>query len=84
MKSKLKIIIPTGIALIAISLAFIRFAPTKAVDIGTMISTAQQYLTEQKYEQAIAEFCNGKLSKETDIWLSYKEDYYVYSGKNIY
>ncbi len=58
MKSKLKIIIPVGIALIAIALAFvfIRFAPTKTTDIGTMISTAQQYLTEQKYEQAIAEF----------------------------
>ena len=59
MKSKLKIIIPIGIAVIAIALAFvlIRFAPTKAsVDIGTMISTAQQYLTEQKYEQAVAEF----------------------------
>ena len=58
MKSKLKIIIPIGIALIAIALAFvfIRFAPTKSTDIGTMISTAQQYLTEQKYEQAIAEF----------------------------
>ncbi len=58
MKSKLKIIIPVGIALIAIALAFvfIRFAPTKSTDIGTMISTAQQYLTEQKYEQAIAEF----------------------------
>ena len=58
MKSKLKIIIPIGIALIAIALAFvfIRFAPTKTTDIGTMISTAQQYLTEQKYEQAIAEF----------------------------
>ena len=58
MKSKLKIIIPIGIALIAIALAFvfIRFAPAKTTDIGTMISTAQQYLTEQKYEQAIAEF----------------------------
>ena len=58
MKSKLKVIIPIGIALIAIALAFvfIRFAPTKSTDIGTMISTAQQYLTEQKYEQAIAEF----------------------------
>ena len=58
MRSKLKIIIPIGIALIAIALAFvfIRFAPTKSTDIGTMISTAQQYLTEQKYEQAIAEF----------------------------
>ena len=59
MKSKLKIIIPIGIAVIAIALAFvfIRFAPTKeSVDIGTMISTAQQYLTEQKYEQAVAEF----------------------------
>ena len=58
MKSKLKIIIPIGIALIAIVLAFvfIRFAPAKTTDIGAMISTAQQYLTEQKYEQAIAEF----------------------------
>ena len=58
MKSKLKVIIPIGIALIAIALAFvfIRFAPTKSTDIGAMISTAQQYLTEQKYEQAIAEF----------------------------
>ena len=58
MKSKLKKIIPIGIALIAIALAFvfIRFAPAKTTDIGTMISTAQQYLTEQKYEQAIAEF----------------------------
>ena len=58
MRSKLKIIIPIGIALIAIALAFvfIRFAPTKSTNIGTMISTAQQYLTEQKYEQAIAEF----------------------------
>ena len=58
MRSKLNIIIPIGIALIAIALAFvfIRFAPTKTTDIGAMISTAQQYLTEQKYEQAIAEF----------------------------
>ena len=59
MKNKLKIIIPIGIAVIAIALAFvfIRFAPTKAsVDIGTMISTAQQYVTEQKYEHAVAEF----------------------------
>ena len=55
---KSKIIIPIGIAIIviALSLIFTRFAPTKTTDVGTMISTAQQYLTEQKYEQAIAKF----------------------------
>ncbi len=57
MKTKLKIIIPI-IAVICIALAFIfiRFRPAEKADINAVLITAQQYLTEQKYEQAAAEF----------------------------
>ena len=58
MKTKLKIIIPIGIAIIAIALAFvfIRCTPSQKADIKSIINTAQQYITEQKFEQAIAQF----------------------------
>lgn len=58
MKTKLKIIIPTIIAIAAVIIAAlcIKFTPNETADLDSLISTAQKYLTEQKYEQAIAEF----------------------------
>ncbi len=59
MKTKSKIIIPAVTAVIAIILAFvlISFSPAEqAVDITSMLSTGQKYLSEFNYEQAIAEF----------------------------
>ncbi len=58
MRSKLKIIIPIIIAVIAVIIAAvcIRFTPSETTDISSLVSTAQKYLIEQNYEQAIAEF----------------------------
>lgn len=58
MKTKLKIIIPAAIAVIAVIIAVvcISFTPSETVDITSLVSTAQKYLVEQNYEQAIAEF----------------------------
>ena len=58
MKSKLKVIIPAAIAVIAIILAAvcIKFTPSETADISSLVSTAQKYLIENNYEQAIAEF----------------------------
>ncbi|MBQ5320059.1 MAG: tetratricopeptide repeat protein [Oscillospiraceae bacterium] len=60
MKSKLKIIIPVAVAVIAIiaAIIFIRFSSDDANKISKMLDTAQKYLVEQNYEQAIAEFEN--------------------------
>ncbi len=58
MKSKLKIIIPIIVAVIAIIIAalMINFTSDNGVNISSLIETAQNYLNENKYEQAIAEF----------------------------
>ena len=58
MKTKLKIIIPTIIAIAAvITAAFcITFTPNASQNIEEMLSTAQKYLVEQNYEQAVIEF----------------------------
>ena len=58
MKSKFKIIMPicVAVAVIILAFVFIRFKTEQKENIGAMISTAQQYLTEQNYEQAITEF----------------------------
>ena len=58
MKNKLKIIIPIAIAVIAIIIAAftIRFNGGDSVDIRSMMSTAQKYLVENNYEQAIMEY----------------------------
>ena len=58
MRSKFKIIMPicVAVAVIILAFVFIRFKTEQKENIGAMISTAQQYLTEQKYEQAIAKF----------------------------
>ena len=58
MKTKLKIIIPAAIAVIAVIIAavFINFSLKESVDVASLMSTAQKYLVEQNYEQAIAEF----------------------------
>ena len=58
MKNKLKFIIPIAIAVIAIIVAAlcIDFKPAERVDIPSLVSTAQKYLIENNYEQAIAEF----------------------------
>ena len=58
MKTKLKIIIPVILAIAAvITAAFcISFTPNASQNIEEILSTAQKYLVEQNYEQAIAEF----------------------------
>ena len=58
MKNKLKTIIPIAIAVIAIIIAalVIRFNGGGSVDIRSMMSTAQKYLVENNYEQAIMEY----------------------------
>ena len=58
MKNKLKIIIPIAIAVIAIMIAafVIRFDGGDSVDIRSMMSTAQKYLVENNYEQAVMEY----------------------------
>ena len=58
MRSKLKIMIPIAIAVIAVIIAvvFINFSPKESVDISSLMSTAQKYLVDNQYEQAIAEF----------------------------
>ena len=58
MKAKLKIIIPIIVALAAIIIAVfaINFTSDTGVDINSLISTAQNYLNANNYEQAIAEF----------------------------
>lgn len=58
MKAKLKFIIPVIIAIIAIIVAAlcIDFTPQERVDVSSLMSTAQKYLIENQYEQAIAEF----------------------------
>lgn len=58
MRSKLKIIIPIAAAIIAIVLAaiFIQFKPANVEDVSLLVKTAQKYLLEMNYEQAIVEF----------------------------
>lgn len=58
MKTKLKIIIPIIVAVAAVIIAAvcIKFNTNENYSLEAIMSTAQQYLTEQKYEQAIAEF----------------------------
>lgn len=58
MKSKFKIIIPTIIALAAVIIAAvcISFTPKVSQNIDELLSTAQKYLIEQNYEQAVIEF----------------------------
>ena len=58
MKNKLKFIIPIVIAVIAIIVAAfcIDFKPAEKADIPSLVSTAQKYLIENNYEQAIAKF----------------------------
>lgn len=58
MKTKLKIIIPTIIAIAAVIIAAfcISFSPNSSQNIEEMLSTAQKYLIEQNYEQAVIEF----------------------------
>ena len=58
MKAKLKFIIPIVIAIIAIIVVAlcIDFTPQESVDVSSLMSTAQKYLIENQYEQAIAEF----------------------------
>ncbi|MBQ5320075.1 MAG: hypothetical protein J6K17_13370 [Oscillospiraceae bacterium] len=60
MKSKLKIIIPVIIAVLAVigAIIFIRFNSDDTNKISKMLDTAQKYLVENNYEQAIAEFEN--------------------------
>ncbi len=58
MKTKLKIIIPIIVAIAAVILAAvcIKFNTNESYSLEAIMSTAQQYLTEQKYEQAAIEF----------------------------
>ena len=58
MRSKLKIIIPIAAAVIAIIIAllFINFTSKEKSDIDSLMSSAQKYLVDNQYEQAIAEF----------------------------
>lgn len=58
MKNKLKIIIPVGISLIIIALAFvfIQFTPKAQTDVAAMIDKAYDFITEQNFEEAIAVF----------------------------
>ncbi len=58
MKAKIKFIIPIIIAVIAIIIAalYIDFKPAERTDVTSLVSTAQKYLLENNYEQAIAEF----------------------------
>jgi len=58
MKTKIKFIIPIVIAVIAIIIAAlcIDFKPAERTDVTSLVSTAQKYLIENNYEQAIAEF----------------------------
>ncbi|MGN0691125.1 MAG: leucine-rich repeat domain-containing protein, partial [Oscillospiraceae bacterium] len=58
MKAKLRIIIPAAIAVIAVIIAiiFIKLPEAGTVDTDSLMSTAQKYLIELDYEQAIAEF----------------------------
>ena len=58
MKTKLKIIIPIIVAVAAIIIAVfaINFTSDNSIDINSLISTAQNYLNANNYEQAIAEF----------------------------
>lgn len=58
MKAKLKIVIPIAAAIIAviIATAVITLAPGSGEDYASFISTAQQDLVDQNYEQATAEF----------------------------
>ena len=79
MKNKLKIIIPVAVAALAVILAavFINFSPKESADISSLMSTAQKYLVEQNYEQAIAEF--GKVidldPMNTDAYLGLADAY---------
>ncbi len=58
MKTKLKIIIPIIVAVAAVIIAAvcIKFNTNENYSLEAVMSTAQKYLTEQKYEPAIAEF----------------------------
>lgn len=79
MKSKLKFIIPIVIAVIAIIVAAlcIDFTPQERADVSSIMSTAQKYLIENQYEQAIAEF-NKVIEiepKNADAYLGLAEAY---------
>ncbi len=79
MKSKLKFIIPIAIAVIAIIVAAlcIDFTPQERADVSSIMSTAQKYLIENQYEQAIAEF-NKVIEiepKNVDAYLGLAEAY---------
>lgn len=79
MKNKLKIIIPTVIAVMAIIIAAlcINFTPQERADVSSIMSTAQKYLIENQYEQAIAEF-NKVIEiepKNVDAYLGLAEAY---------
>ncbi|MCM1577920.1 MAG: PASTA domain-containing protein [Ruminococcus sp.] len=58
MKTKLKIIIPAVIAIAAVITAVltINFTPGEETDFSSLMNLAQNYLIENNYEQAIAEF----------------------------
>ncbi|MCM1577923.1 MAG: tetratricopeptide repeat protein [Ruminococcus sp.] len=58
MKTKLKIIIPAVIAVAAVIIALltIDFTPNEEADFSSLLHLAQNYLMENNYEQAIAEF----------------------------
>ena len=79
MKTKLKIIIPIAVAAVTVIIAavFINFSPKESVDVSSLMSTAQKYLVEQNYEQAIAEF--GKVidldPMNADAYLGLAEAY---------
>lgn len=79
MKAKLKFIIPIVIAVIAIIVAAlcIDFTPQERADVSSLMSTAQKYLVENQYEQAIAEF-NKVIEiepKNVDAYLGLAEAY---------
>lgn len=79
MKAKLKFIIPIVIAVIAIIVAAlcIDFTPRERADVSSIMSTAQKYLIENQYEQAIAEF-NKVIEiepKNVDAYLGLAEVY---------
>ena len=58
MKKKLKVIIPSIAAALVIiaTVLLIRVVPGLTANVDSMMSTAQKYLTEMKYEQAVAEY----------------------------
>lgn len=79
MKTKLKIIIPTIIAIAAIIIAVIciKITPDEVSLLESAMSTAQKYLIEQDYEQAIIEYKKAiELDpKNVDAYLGLAEAY---------